>query len=159
LGGPPSLASLISYAFRRAFPKGYLALDRTLTIPATTTLHSLVGDGEGGRPQKWLKFELLTGRNSNFRIEGLSTKQLLELGGTEYSALRYLVYLLIFVTLFRFVFWAGTNELWLPLDSISSGRNSSHSSSSHHTSLLPRSTIRYLKRSLVWCPKLGEANR
>ncbi|KAG7087410.1 hypothetical protein E1B28_013378 [Marasmius oreades] len=85
LGGFPGPFELAYKLFRRMAPKAYSNLERTLTIPYTTTLEK--------HKTKWLNFNLIVGRNSDFKIDDLTDDQLEEIGGVEYMALRWLSHL------------------------------------------------------------------
>lgn len=56
-----------------------------MTMPYTRTVEAA--------KTSWLNFDLLIGRNSDFRTDTLSDEQLEEIGGAEYQALRWLSYL------------------------------------------------------------------
>lgn len=87
LGGYPGPLDLINRMAKRAAPKTYKKLERKLTITSAQELDDT--------KTPWLNFSgLITGRNSDFRIETLSDDQVEELGGTEYRALRVLSYLI-----------------------------------------------------------------
>ncbi|KAL0579227.1 hypothetical protein V5O48_002789 [Marasmius crinis-equi] len=84
-GGFPGPIELAKKLMHRMAPRTYTKLKRTMTMPYTTTLEAA--------KTKWLNFDLIVGRNSNFKIDELTDDQLEEIGGAEYMALRYLSYL------------------------------------------------------------------
>jgi hypothetical protein len=87
LGGYPGPLDLINRFAKRAAPRTYNRLERKLTITSALEIDNTT--------TPWLNFSgLITGRNSDFRIETLSDDQVEELGGTEYRALRLLSYLI-----------------------------------------------------------------
>ncbi|KAH6904408.1 potassium transporter [Coprinopsis sp. MPI-PUGE-AT-0042] len=87
LGGYPGPLDLIKRVAKRAAPRTYRKLQRKLTITSAREIDDST--------TPWLSFSgLITGRNSDFRIETLSDDQVEELGGTEYRALRLLSYLI-----------------------------------------------------------------
>ncbi|KAF5353410.1 hypothetical protein D9756_007889 [Leucocoprinus leucothites] len=69
---------------RRAAPRTYQKLQRSMTMPSSQTLE--------GRTTSYLDFDLKTGRNSDFYTETLSEDELEKLGGTEYRALNWLTW-------------------------------------------------------------------
>lgn len=84
------------------FPEKHLRkLERSLTIPRTTTLlskHSPQPEVRKVEKVPWLKFDgLVVGRNSLFHTDRLTNEQLEEIGGVEYRALRVLSYIIPFV--------------------------------------------------------------
>jgi hypothetical protein len=85
-GGFPGPVDIINKVLKRAAPSAYLRLQRSMTVPYTTTLE--------GRSEPWLNFDgLVVGRNSDFRTEPLTSVQIEEIGGTEYKALGLLSWL------------------------------------------------------------------
>ncbi|KAH6904402.1 potassium transporter [Coprinopsis sp. MPI-PUGE-AT-0042] len=87
LGGYPGPLDLIHLVAKRAAPRTYTKLERKFTITSAREIDD--------KTTPWLSFSgLITGRNSDFRIETLSDEQVEELGGTEYRALRLLSYLI-----------------------------------------------------------------
>lgn len=85
LGGFPGPLELLNRLFKRASPAAYRKLERKMTMPYTRTVEAA--------KTSWLNFDLLIGRNSDFRTDTLSDEQLEEIGGAEYQALRWLSYL------------------------------------------------------------------
>jgi hypothetical protein len=92
-GGFPGPAHLVSQAIKIVAPRAHRKMERTMTIPRTTTLKS--------SSVPWLKFSsLVVGRNSDFRTDSLTDEQLENIGGAEYRALRLLSYLVPAVWVF-----------------------------------------------------------
>jgi hypothetical protein len=96
-GGFPGPVDLINTVLKRAAPSTYHRLERSMTVPYTTTLE--------GRSEPWLNFDgLVVGRNSDFRTETLTSDQIKDIGGTEYKALGLLSWLVPAVSLFQVLF-------------------------------------------------------
>ena len=92
-GGFPGPAHLVSQVIKIMAPHAYRKMERTMTIPTTTTLKS--------SSVPWLNFSgLVVGRNSDFRTDSLTDEQLEDVGGAEYRALRLLSYLVPVVWIF-----------------------------------------------------------
>ncbi|KAL1746659.1 cation transport protein-domain-containing protein [Schizophyllum fasciatum] len=91
-GGFPMPHHIIQRAVHALFPKLHHKIARTVTIPVTTTITSLHGDGlEGARPVPYISFDAVVGRNSAFHL--LTKEQLEELGGVEYRAVNALLWI------------------------------------------------------------------
>lgn len=85
-GGFPGPINLLRRAVRHTAPDTYRKVERKMTTPITTKLEP--------SSVPWLNFSgLVVGRNSYFHTDPLTTKQLEDIGGTEYRALQLLSYL------------------------------------------------------------------
>ncbi|RDB17612.1 Low-affinity potassium transport protein [Hypsizygus marmoreus] len=82
LGGFPGPLELSRRFIRRAAPGAYRKVQRSMTLPYTSTL------------DKASLSNVVVGRNSDFHTESLTDEQIEEIGGTEYRALRLLSYLI-----------------------------------------------------------------
>lgn len=83
---------LISAGFNKFFPTVSRKLTRTITIPATTTMTSVRGDGHPGHKYvPYISFSAVVGRNSEFHM--LTSEQMEEIGGVEYRALNALLWI------------------------------------------------------------------
>ncbi|TFL07165.1 cation transport protein-domain-containing protein [Pterulicium gracile] len=91
-GGWPMPHELISAGFNKFFPTVSRKLTRTITIPATTTMTSVRGDGHPGHKYvPYISFSAVVGRNSEFHM--LTSEQMEEIGGVEYRALNALLWI------------------------------------------------------------------
>ncbi|KAK7057587.1 potassium transport protein [Favolaschia claudopus] len=91
-GGFPMPHEILKNVFSHFFPKLQRRLTRTITLPRTTTLMSRQGESVGGaRAAPYISFDAIVGRNSAFHL--LTTEQQEELGGVEYRALKYLLWI------------------------------------------------------------------
>ncbi|KAI5890192.1 TrkH-domain-containing protein [Schizophyllum commune H4-8] len=91
-GGFPMPHHIIQRIVHALFPKLHHKIARTVTIPVTTTITSLRGEGlEGARPVPYISFDAVVGRNSAFHL--LTKEQLEELGGVEYRAVNALLWI------------------------------------------------------------------
>ncbi|KIJ65956.1 hypothetical protein HYDPIDRAFT_110073 [Hydnomerulius pinastri MD-312] len=117
-GGFPMPHEILGSIFRRVFPTATTRLQRTVTIPITTTLtggglgrtytgsvHALggrsasisgpgggsVNAADGSKSVAYISFDAIVGRNSAFHM--LTNEQLEELGGVEFRALNALLWL------------------------------------------------------------------
>ncbi|KIY46038.1 TrkH-domain-containing protein [Fistulina hepatica ATCC 64428] len=95
-GGFPMPWTIAKAIIGRLFPRIRSKLRRTLTVPMTTTIHSMnIRDeslqGIESRAVPYISFEAVVGRNSNFHM--LTQEQLEELGGIEYRGLRVLLWI------------------------------------------------------------------
>ncbi|KAK7441783.1 hypothetical protein VKT23_016445 [Stygiomarasmius scandens] len=86
-GGFPGPLQLLRKVLRAFAPNIYQKMERTMTIPYTTTIQ--------GRNVPWLTSTttITAGRNSHFYTEHLTDDQIEEIGGVEYTALRWLVWM------------------------------------------------------------------
>jgi len=85
LGGFP-IFSLITSLISRISPERSKKLKRSLTISQGVELKA--------DERSWLDFDLPTGRNSRFHLEGLSDEQVEAIGGVEYAALNAWLWIL-----------------------------------------------------------------
>ncbi|KAF8060927.1 potassium transporter [Lyophyllum atratum] len=96
-GGFPGPFQVVQKIAKRFAPSTYRKLERSMTLPSTTTL-----DMNGS--------SIRSGRNSNFRTETLSETELEEIGGVEYRAVNLLCYLIpiyfVVVQLISFLIFA-----------------------------------------------------
>ncbi|KAG1737871.1 cation transport protein-domain-containing protein [Suillus paluster] len=111
-GGFPMPHELLGMLFGWLFPHARNGLERTTTIPVTTTLtggglgRTMSGAAstprrpirggsisavEGTKPVTYISFDAVVGRNSAFHVS--TNEQLEELGGVEYRALNALLWL------------------------------------------------------------------
>ncbi|KZT21063.1 hypothetical protein NEOLEDRAFT_1139908 [Neolentinus lepideus HHB14362 ss-1] len=91
-GGFPMPHEILSRAFRHFFPEVQQKLQRTMTVPLTTTIASQRGEVPTGvKPVPYISFDAIVGRNSAFYE--LTNEQLEELGGVEYRALNALLWI------------------------------------------------------------------
>ncbi|KAI9633595.1 cation transport protein-domain-containing protein [Dioszegia hungarica] len=97
-GGFPTPYEIGKRIFYKAFPRRAEALERSMTMPRTTTVGSRGAAGaESSRgvdkEVDYLTFTARIGRNSRF--QGLTSEQIEELGGVEYRALKLLLRIVI----------------------------------------------------------------
>ncbi|KAG2063313.1 TrkH-domain-containing protein [Suillus decipiens] len=111
-GGFPMPHELLGTLFGWLFPNTRNRLERTLSIPVTTTLtgnrlgrttsgaasipgrpthNGRISAKEGTKPVTYISFDAIVGRNSAFHFS--TNEQLEELGGVEYRALNALLWL------------------------------------------------------------------
>ncbi|TFK50964.1 TrkH-domain-containing protein [Heliocybe sulcata] len=91
-GGFPMPHEILSRMFRYFFPQVQQKLQRTMTMPMTTTIASQRGEVPAGvKPVPYISFDAIVGRNSAFYE--LTNEQLEELGGVEYRALNALLWI------------------------------------------------------------------
>ncbi|KAH7909367.1 cation transport protein-domain-containing protein [Hygrophoropsis aurantiaca] len=108
-GGFPMPHELLASLFGKLFPRVKTRLQRTVTIPATTTIAGggrvptlpgrmdsvvdggSVTAGDGTKSVPYISFDAIVGRNSVFHL--LTNEQMEELGGVEYRALNALLWL------------------------------------------------------------------
>ncbi|KAG1737883.1 cation transport protein-domain-containing protein [Suillus paluster] len=111
-GGFPMPHELLGMLFGWLFPHARNRLERTMTIPVTTTLTGgglgrtmsgaastpgrpthggSISAAEGTKPVTYISFDAVVGRNSAFHFS--TNEQLEELGGIEYRALNALLWL------------------------------------------------------------------
>lgn len=100
-GGFPTPYEIGKRIFYKAFPRRAEALERSMTMPRTTTVGSRGAAGaESSRgvdkEVDYLTFTARIGRNSRF--QGLTSEQIEELGGVEYRALKLLLRIVICVS-------------------------------------------------------------
>jgi hypothetical protein len=149
-GGFPMPHKLLTALFSRLFPKVRERLQRTLTVPLTTTLNSQGDHTASTKSAPYISFHAVVGRNSVFY--SLTDEQLDELGGVEYRALNALLWLLAVV-------WSSIHSLPYsesPSSSITLGSSSLHSRSSPRTFPLQdgrRSS--YPHSNIEWSPLYG----
>lgn len=92
-GGFPMPHEIVHGMFSRFFPSFKRKLTRSVTMPHSTTLASIRGDGlsAGDRSVNYITFSATVGRNSVFR--DLSDEQARELGNVELRALGALLWI------------------------------------------------------------------
>lgn len=102
-GGFPGPREVLGQTSQKMFPQLHRRLQKTLTIPRTSTLVPRSGQSTQSqqstlptRAVSYLSFIANVGKNSRF--QGLSDEQLLELGGVEYSALNALMWIVPLVS-------------------------------------------------------------
>ncbi|BGP04531.1 hypothetical protein JCM10049v2_000333 [Rhodotorula toruloides] len=110
-GFPNPLFAAASFA-KDKIPGLRNVLDRTATLPRTTTMRSTHSQGRSPsrrresdgefKPVSYISFDAIVGRNSKFH--GLTTAQQEELGGVEYRALTVLLRIV-------FAYWLGVQLL------------------------------------------------
>lgn len=113
-GGFPNPLYAAASLAKSKIPALRNAIERTATMPRTTTIRSTHSHGEastGGvkheasgnfKPVSYITFDAVVGRNSKFH--GLTTAQQEELGGVEYRALTVLLRIV-------FAYWLGVQLL------------------------------------------------
>ena len=102
-GGFPGPREVLEQTSQKMFPHFHRRLQKTLTIPRTSTLVPQNAQKTPSRqstlptrPVSYLSFIANVGKNSRFH--GLSEEELLELGGVEYSALNVLMWIVPLVS-------------------------------------------------------------
>lgn len=104
-GGFPAPGEILARSARRLFPGLHSKFKRTLTMPRTSTLIPQAESAQAiasptsvntARTVRYLSFAVDVDENSHFR--GLTTDQLVELGGVEYRALNALLWLIPLVS-------------------------------------------------------------
>ncbi|GLB41288.1 putative cation transport protein [Lyophyllum shimeji] len=91
-GGFPMPIDLISHLFSRLFPNLKRRLQRSVSVPATTSLVSQRDEApKGSKSAPYISFNATVGRNSAFYR--LSQREREELGGVEYRALNALLWI------------------------------------------------------------------
>ncbi|KAF9458719.1 cation transport protein-domain-containing protein [Collybia nuda] len=101
-GGFPGPFEILNIILRYLAPSTHRKIRRKLTLPYTTTLEKTL--------TRSTRSGITVGRNSDLHIEEMTDEELVEIGGTEYQALRLLSYLIpiyfLSVQLFAYILYA-----------------------------------------------------